>query len=203
MRKIWLSFIITMSLAITSGAEASLSAQQRLEQTLQRVGAGEIAVEIMVWYPDNDLQTPKAKSGGLAQGWGQTVRKVAAEDKRLIIADYKSRTVEAAVNIYHRERAEAKGKGGGASLKISAVLPASNPAAKATGEALLLRLGGDHVVQEIQEGSLYSGASLAQGWGPPVFVGNDEINLQLVLKPDAQSGLTRLYITAPVIIGDL
>jgi len=204
LRKIVLSLIITMSLAITSGAGASISAQQRLEQTLEQAHAAGSQSQITLWYQEeNSADKDGTEPVGLSGIRHIESRKTSFQGKTYVIKDYQLNGITGAVEFYIKNRDAAKKKGGGASLKISAMLPASYPADKATGESLLRQLGGEDPVQEIQEGSLFSVASLAQGWGPPIFAGNDELNLQIVMKPDSESGQTRLYITAPVIIGDL
>ncbi len=206
MRKTALSLIITMSLVLTSGMGSRLDAQSRLQQTLQQFTASAVKTEITVWLPqraETGLQNPPLADAEPPEGWNQTTRRVSADGQAFIIKVLRSASPENALEIYTANRKDAVSRGGGAALTMSANLPANPAKLSETGGNLLAALGADRIVQEITDLRLYSGAAELEGWGSAIQAGNDEINLQIILRPDDKSDYTHLYLAAPVLITDL
>ncbi len=200
MRKIVLSFIITMSLMLTSGI--SIPAQEKLCKALQQLEAVPLKIEITAWYPDV-VNTQAQTDTGLFSGWMESERRVFADNNNLLIRVLRTDVLSEVLPAYNAVREDARRRGGGASLAIHTQFRGNSSHLKDLGEQVLAQLGGQFVLQEMQEGSLFSAAAFVRGWGEPIVVGEDKINLQIVLRSDNCTGLNHLYIIAPVLLSDL
>lgn len=175
MRKIVLLLIIILSIELTSGRSDSPLAQERLDRTLQYLGAKGIHAQITVTGQAQSLTS--LQHGSSEVGVGDSLETFTALRKRA--------------------------SGAPANLTISGNLPVKFSAGKKLTKKVLDLLGSNTIKQEVSAANFSSAAGFIPGWGDPVAVGGDLINLQVVLTPDYLHNETHFYLTAPDLMTDL
>ena len=209
LRKSGILIIITMSLFLTSGTSQLSVAQQRLEVALGNLGAKNFRSEITAWTPKPIVRSEIP--GGILtvppftpDGWSVAERKVVDGRRSFTVRSLQTGRSLHLISDYTQTRDAMIQSGGGAYLTASFTLP-TYPVAnyKTLGRRIFDLLGAETLTQEVLTSNLYSAAAKIPGWGKSVWAGQDEINLEVLIRPGSDATLTHVYLLAPDLIGDL
>lgn len=200
MRKVVLYLIIIFGLGLTSGTSLMMLAQARLDNTLSIIGATHPSAQIRAWIPVRGGSSEDFNSVNTTD-WQGSVQPAAAEGKYFTIGQWRTSSLQNVIKTYIAMRKKASSQGGGATLAIEATL-SGKPDLRNVGQLILHRLGATNIVQEVQSQYFYSSAAEVPGFGETIIAGEDKINVQIITRYD-DSGKVKIYIVAPVLMGDL